>query len=126
MKEQNYSMNNIIFVSEPDVYFADQPSILFVCNSESSDLVVDILSKSNQPYTVYWATANSDIEWIANVGRTVDYVVLDCKINDFFTGFFIDKHNTFYYNNSVNMNMINVNSINDAGDFVIQLLAQED
>jgi|11BtaG_2_1085332.scaffolds.fasta_scaffold47285_2 hypothetical protein len=119
-------MTNVIFVSEPDVYFADQKSVLFVGDSKHTDFVVDLLSKSKKPYTVYWATQHSSIEWVANVGSVADYIVLDCKINDFFTGFFIDKHNTFYYNNVTNMNMINVNKINDVSDAVIKLLATED
>jgi hypothetical protein len=119
-------MSNVVFVSEPDIYLANQNSILFVADSDASDFVVDLLAKGKQNYTVYWATSNSDFEWVINVGSQVDYILLDCKQNDFLTGFFIDKPNCFYYNNSINYNMININSGTDASDFVLQLLANEE
>lgn len=126
MKEQNYSMSNVVFVSEPDVYLAEQTKLLFIADSTHSDLIVELLSRSKHNHTVYWATAASDLRWIFNIGAQSDYIVLDCKQNDFLTGFFIDKPNTFYYNNTINMNTVNVNRINDASDFVLQLLAQEE
>ncbi len=126
MKEQNYSMSNVVFVSEPDVYLAEQTKLLFIADPTHSDFVVELLSKSKHSHTVYWATAASDMQWILNIGAQSEYIILDCKQSDFLTGFFIDKPNTFYYNNTINMNMINVNTINDAGDFVLQLLAQEE
>ena len=119
-------MSNVIFVSEPDIYLANQNSILFVADSSISDFVVDLLAKGKQNYTVYWATGGSDFEWVINVGSQVDYILLDCKQNDFFTGFFIDKPNTFYYNSVNNMKSINVNIIHNASDFVLKLLDNED
>lgn len=118
-------MNNVL-ITEPDVYVADQRRVLFVADSAEADLVMDLFAKSKQPWTVYWATGKSSVDWTCNVGTQSDYIVLDCKQSDFLSGFFIDKPNTFYYNNTINMNMINVNRINDAGDFVLQLLAQEE
>ena len=124
-KDLNSTMNNVL-ITEPDVYVADQRRVLFVADSAEADLVMDLFAKSKQPWTVYWATGKSSVDWTCNVGTQSDYIVLDCKQSDFLSGFFIDKPNTFYYNNTINMNMINVNRINDAGDFVLQLLAQEE
>lgn len=125
MKEQNFSMNNIL-ITEPDVFVADQKRITFVADSSEADLVMELLARSNHTFTVYWATKHSGISWVTNVGTQSDYIVLDCKQNDFFTGFFIDKPNTFYYNSVNNMKSINVNTVHSASDFVLKLLDNED
>lgn len=118
-------MNNVL-ITEPDVYVADQQRVLFVADSAEADLVMDLFAKSKKTWTVYWATAKSSVDWTCNVGTQSDYIILDCQQNDFFTGFFIDKPNTFYYNSVNNMKSINVNTIHNASDFVLKLLDNED
>ena len=118
-------MNNIL-ITEPDVFVADQQRVLFVADSKDADLVMDLFAKSKQTWTVYWATGKSSVDWTCNVGTQSDYIVLDCQQNDFFTGFFIDKTNTFYYNSVNNMTSINVNTVHSARDFVLQLLDNEE
>ena len=124
-KDPNSTMNNVL-ITEPDVYVADQQRVLFVADSAEADLVMDLFAKSKQTWTVYWATGKSSVDWTCNVGTQSDYIILDCQQNDFFTGFFIDKPNTFHYNSVNNMKSINVNTIHNSSDFVLKLLDNED
>ena len=124
-KDLNCIMNNIL-ITEPDVYVADQQRVLFVADSQEADLVMELFAKSKQPRTIYWATGRSSVAWTCNVGSQSDYIILDCKENDFFTGFFIDKPNTFYYNSVNNLKSINVNTVHSASDFVLKLLDNEE
>ena len=62
----------------------------------------------------------------ANVSSIVDYVIVDCKKSAYLTGFFIDKSNVFYYNNTQDYSKMNLNKITDAIDFVISIVIKED
>lgn len=125
-KKEQKSTASVALVTDPDLYLADVPKIACVCDSHISDTVTDVLAKHDFVSAVYWITPNSDPGWVANVSSIVDYVILDCKKSDYLTGFFIDKPNVFYYNNTQDYSKINLNKITDAIDFVISIVIKED
>jgi len=56
--------SNAVVVTAPDLYFAEQPSILLIgCDDYLQD-VVDNIRRLPIPVTIYCATLESDLDWI--------------------------------------------------------------
>ena len=58
--------SNVVVVTEPDVFLADQPSILLIGCDEYLDTIIDNLRRLPIPVTVYCSSAENSLQWINN------------------------------------------------------------
>lgn len=114
--------NNIMFVTQPDLYLADQESVMFIADPNKAETICQLLGTSNTSRTIYWANTNTDPEWVITAGNLSTYIVVDFQENLFYSGVFIDKAKCWYYNNTTDLTRINVNKVSSAEEFVIKLL----
>lgn len=116
--------SNVVVVTEPDVFLADQPSILLIGCDEYLDTVIDNLRRLPVPVTVYCSSAENSLQWINNAYNQSELSILDCKFSDFLTGFFIDKQLVWYYNNTESYERFNLNSVTDPLEPLIKWMAK--
>lgn len=118
-------MNNVTVVTQPDCFYADQPVFLFLVDPAYAETVVDVLNRHDKDLTVYFARPDCDHRWFAESFAQCDYCVIDAGISDFFTGLVIDKSKTYYYNNSMDLKMYNLNTVADPVEFVLAWIDTE-
>ena len=116
--------SNVVVVTEPDVFLADQPSILLIGCDEYLDTIIDNLRRLPIPVTVYCSSAENSLQWINNAYNQSELSILDCKFSDFLTGFFIDKQLVWYYNNTESYKRFNLNSVTDPLEPLIKWMAK--
>ena len=116
--------SNVVVVTEPDVFLADQPSILLIGCDEYLDTIIDNLRRLPVPVTVYCSSAENSLQWINNAYNQSELSILDCKFSDFLTGFFIDKQLVWYYNNTESYERFNLNSVTDPLEPLIKWMAK--
>ena len=116
--------SNVVVVTEPDVFLADQPSILLIGCDEYLDTIIDNLRRLPIPVTVYCSSAENSLQWINNAYNQSELSILDCKFSDFLTGFFIDKQLVWYYNNTESYERFNLNSVTDPLEPLIKWMAK--
>lgn len=105
--------SNVVVVTDPDFYFADQPSILLVGCDDYIDTIVDNIRRMDVPVTIYTTAENATLEWITSAYYQSELVIINCEYNQLFTGFFIDKPNVYYYNNIESYTRFNLNEAAD-------------
>ena len=116
--------SNAVVVTAPDLYFADQPSILLIgCDDYLQD-VVDNIRRLPIAVTVYSATNESTLDWISTAYFQSSISILNCAYNEFFTGFFIDKTDVFYYNSKESYKRFNLNEVADPIEPLIKWMAE--
>jgi len=111
--------SNVAVVTAPDFYFADQPSMLVVGCDNYLDTILDNVRRMETPVTVYTTNEETTIEWITSVYYQCELVIINCVYNSFYTGFFIDKPNVYYYNNKESYKRFNLNEAADPVDVLI-------
>jgi len=111
--------SSVVVVTAPDFYFADQPSILLVGCDDYIDTIVDNIRRMDVPVTIYTTAENATLEWITSAYYQSELVIINCTYNSFFTGFFIDKPNVYYYNNKESYKRFNLNEAADPMDVLI-------
>ncbi len=105
--------SNAVVVTAPDLYFAEQPSILLIgCDDYLQD-VVDNIRRLPIPVTIYCATLESDLDWITTAYYQSEISIINCAYNAFYSGFFIDKERVYYYNNKESYIRWNINEVAD-------------
>jgi hypothetical protein len=112
--------SNVVVVTDPDFYFADQPSILLVGCDNYIDTIVDNVRRMDVPVTIYTTAENATLEWTTSAYHQSELVIINCVYNSFFTGFFIDKPNVYYYNNKESYKRFNLNEAADPVDPLIK------
>lgn len=116
--------SNAVVVTAPDLYFADQPSILLIgCDDYLQD-VVDNIRRLPIAVTVYTATNESTLDWISTAYFQSSISILNCAYNELFTGFFIDKTDVFYYNSKESYKRFNLNEVADPIEPLIKWMAE--
>ena len=111
--------SNVAVVTAPDFYFANQPSILLVGCDDYLDTIVDNVRRMETNATVYTTTEETTLEWITSAYYQCELVIINCVYNSFYTGFFIDKPNVYYYNNKESYKRFNLNEAADPVDVLI-------
>ena len=111
--------SNVAVVTAPDFYFADQPSILIIGCDDYLDTIVDNVRRIKTGATVYTTTEETTLEWITSAYYQCELVIINCVYNSFYTGFFIDKPNVYYYNNKESYIRFNLNRAADPVDVLI-------
>jgi len=111
--------SNVAVVTAPDFYYAEQPTILVIGCDDYLDTIVDHVRRMQVPATVYATSQESDLEWITTAYYQSELVIINCVYNSFYTGFFIDKPNVYYYNNKESYNRFNLNRAADPVDVLI-------
>lgn len=111
--------SNVVVVTDPDFYFADQPSILLVGCDDYIDTIVDNIRRMDVPVTIYTTAENATLEWTTSAYYQSELVIINCTYNSFYTGFFIDKPNVYYYNNKESYKRFNLNEAADPVDVLI-------
>jgi len=111
--------SNVVVVTAPDFYFADQPSILLVGCDEYIDTIMDNIRRMDVPVTVYTTNEETTLEWITSAYYQCELVIINCVYNSFYTGFFIDKSNVYYYNNKESYKRFNLNEAADPLEVLI-------
>ena len=112
--------SNVVVVTEPDYYYADVPAITFVGCDHMLPTIIDNLRRLEFPVTVYTTSETNTLDWITNVYHQSEYTIINCTYNSFYTGFFIDKPDVYYYNNKESYKRFNLNEINDPMDILIK------
>jgi len=115
-------MSKFTIVTSPDYYFMDQPSILSYGLDINNERVCNYINDVDVDVTVYLGTPSSDLNWLINVSRSVDYILLNTNVDMLVTGLLIDKPNTYYYNNIINFDILNKQQIEDPVAFLISWL----
>jgi|13_taG_2_1085334.scaffolds.fasta_scaffold17926_3 hypothetical protein len=108
-----------VVVTDPDFYFADQSAILLIGCDEYIDTIMDNIRRMDAPVTVYATSEKTTLEWITSAYYQCELVIINCAYNSFYTGFFIDKPNVYYYNNIESYNRFNLNEAADPVDVLI-------
>jgi len=83
------------------------------------DTIVDNVRRMETPVTVYTTNEETTLEWITSVYYQCELVIINCVYNSFYTGFFIDKPNVYYYNNKESYKRFNLNEAADPVDVLI-------
>ena len=112
-------MNKLTVVTEPNIYVMDQPSFLVIAKDEDIVKVCDYLRNINNNITVYISNGTDSLNWLLNSYANCDTVILDSSLDEFLTGFFIDKPKTFYYNSTNDYTSINIQTIEDPIRFLV-------
>ena len=108
----------VTVVTEPDLFFNDQPCFLIIGDEVYSQNFAEFLSNYSSSTTVYIGNKGNELRWLMSVFAQCTAVVLDAGYDDFLTGLFIDKSKTYYYNNKYSVECVNVNHIEDPMDFI--------
>ena len=111
--------SNVAVVTAPDFYFADQPSILVIGCDDYLDTILDNVRRMETNATVYTTTEETTLEWITSAYYQCELVIINCVYNSFYTGFFIDKPNVYYYNNKESYKRFNLNEAADPLEVLI-------
>lgn len=115
----------INLITEPDTLFTNDPSVLLVNpNNQIKESLNDVLKNITGDLNLYLfeEDIHSNLEWLVNVSRSVDYIVLnidDSTELDWLIGYFLGMNKTFYLTNNEQMqyNVVNVNRIYDIHQF---------
>ena len=108
----------VTVVTEPDLFFNDQPCFLIIGDEVYSQNFAEFLSNYSSSTTVYIGIKGNELRWLMSVFAQCTAVVLDAGYDDFLTGLFIDKSKTYYYNNKYSVECVNVNHIEDPMDYI--------
>ena len=117
--------NKVTVVTEPNLYYMEQPTFLLVGGEAYSQSACEFLSHYKDDVTVYIANQDNDVRWVMNCYNQAQIVLLDADYNDFLTGLLIDKSKTYYYNNERDLSTINRKQIEDPVDFLIKWVDKE-
>ena len=112
--------NKVTVVTEPNLYYMEQPTFLLVGGEMHTQSACEFLSHYKDDVTVYIANQDNDIRWLMNCYNQAQIVLLDADYNDFLTGLLIDKPKTHYYNSERDLSTVNMQQINDPADFLIK------
>jgi len=105
--------SNVVVVTAPDFYFANQPSVLLIGCDDYIDTLMDNIRRMAVPVTVYTTSDETTLEWITTTYYQSELVIINCVYNSFYTGFFIDKPGVYYYNNKESYKRFNFNEAAD-------------
>jgi hypothetical protein len=105
--------SNVVIVTAPNYYFAEQPTILVIGCDNYLDTIIDSVRRMQVPVTVYATNKETTLEWITSAYFQSELVIINCAYNSFYTGFFIDKSNVYYYNNKESYKQFNLNEVAD-------------
>ena len=108
----------VTVVTEPDLFFNDQPCFLIIGDEVYSQNFAEFLSNYSSSTTVYIGNKGNELRWLMSVFAQCTAVVLDAGYDDFLTGLFIDKSKTYYYNNKYSVECVNVNHIEDPMEYI--------
>ena len=111
--------SNVAVVTAPDFYFAEQPTILVIGCDDYLDTIVDNVRRMQVPVTVYTTNEETTLEWITSAYYQCELVIINCIYNSFYTGFFIDKPDVYYYNNKESYMRFNLNEAADPLEVLI-------
>jgi hypothetical protein len=115
----------INLITEPDTLFTNDPSVLLVNpNNQIKESLNDVLKNITDDLNLYLfeEDVHSNLEWLVNVSRSVDYIVLnidDSTDLGWIIGYFLGMNKTFYLTNNeqIQYNVVNVNKIYDIHQF---------
>ena len=111
--------SNVVIVTAPNYYFAEQPTILVIGCDNYLDTIIDSVRRMQVPVTVYATNKETTLEWITSAYFQSELVIINCVYNSFYTGFFIDKPNVYYYNNKESYKRFNLNEAADPLEVLI-------
>lgn len=115
--------NKVVIVTSPTYYHADQLSLmLYDVDQDDTDLILQSCFDSDIQMSVFIANSESEREWIMNIAKQVDHVLMNLKESDLFKGFILNSSNVMYYNNTIDLKQLNINEIQDPIDFTLRLL----
>mgnify|MGYP001027582261 CR=1 FL=1 len=112
-------------ITTPDTLFNNNPSVLLV-NPDNiiKESLNDILKniKNDLNLYLYEEITHNDIDWLINVSKTVDYIILnidECNLTQWLVGFLLSMNKTFYLTTGAGLqyNIINVNRVYDLNQF---------
>ncbi len=117
--------SEVIVVTAPDIYYADNPAILCIGCDDYAESIIDSVRRMSKPATIYVATKGASLEWISQAYYQSDISILNCRYNELFLGFFIDKTKVYYYNNKESYKRFNLNEVKDPIDPLIKWMTND-
>ena len=116
--------SEVIVVTAPDIYYADNPAILCIGCDDYAESIIDSVRRMSKPATIYVATASATLEWISQAYHQSEISIINCAYNELFLGFFIDKSSVYYYNNKQSYKRFNINEVKDPLDPLIKWITK--
>jgi len=115
----------INLITSPDVLFDDSTSVLLINpDNQIKDSLNNTLKNIKQDLNLYLFEEehSSDIEWLMEIARSVDYIILNadaCEKIKWLIGAFLRMNRTFYLTNQeqIQYNVISENRIYDLQQF---------
>ena len=116
-------MSEILVITPKDILYNNNYSILLVCpNPELKQYTHNVLKDIDEDINVYLYETNpyeSDLEWLIQVGKIVDYIIIDVDhcFGDTLqlASYLIAQTKTFYLTTNTNIpyNMLSNNRVTD-------------
>lgn len=115
----------INLITAPDTLFNSSASILLVNpDNDIKESLNNILKNISDDLNLYLyeEAIHNDIDWLINIARTVDYIILnidECNVTKWLVGFLLSMNKTFYLTTGEGLqyNIVNVNRIYDLNQF---------
>jgi len=119
------SSSDVIVVTSPDIYYADNSAILCIGCDDYAETIIDSVRRMSKPATIYVATHIANLEWISQAYHQADISILNCAYKELFLGFFIDKSKVYYYNNKQSYKRFNLNEVKDPIEPLLKWMAND-
>lgn len=116
--------SDVIVVTAPDIFYADNPAILCIGCDDYAETIIDNLRRMDKPATVYVTNKDTTLEWISQAYHQSEISIINCTYNELFLGFFIDKSSVYYYNNKQSYKRFNINEVKDPIDPLIKWITK--
>lgn len=119
-----YSDNKLIIVSSPTYYHGDIPSLmLYDIEPDDMKIIMEVLLDSGIEMSLHLGySAKSDREWLLNTSRQVDRTIVNLEKHDLIKGFILNYPTVSYYNNTHDIESLNINKITDPIDYILRFV----
>jgi len=115
---------NVTVVTAPDIYYANAPAMLCIGCDNYLESIIDTIRRLPMPVTLYVTNEKTDLDWVSTVYYQSEISIINCAYNNFFTGFFIDKQQVYYYNNKQSYKRFNLNEVKDPMDTLVKWITK--
>tara|TARA_B100001057_G_scaffold430721_1_gene457637 strand:+ start:1414 stop:1821 length:408 start_codon:yes stop_codon:yes gene_type:complete len=116
--------SDVIVVTAPDIYYANNPAILCIGCDEYAETIIDSARRLKNPITIYITNQDATLDWISQAYYQAEMTIINCEYSELFLGFFIDKTNVYYYNNKQLYKQFNLNEVKDPIDPLIKWMTK--
>jgi len=120
--------NKLTVITSPNYFYGKQPSILMY-DIEDCDMniIMEVLLQKDIPLSLFLGhTSKSERDWLLNIARQVDHVVVNLENIDLVKGYILNYPYVSYYNEPTDINGLNLNRLDDPIEFVVRFINGQD